>query len=474
MLDIVELVNNTMSWVELVGALTNTNIKIKEEEDGKIGILYTEFSTDLTECSELEKECRSVIVDKVNMKVLAFTSPNMIYNDYCVITDAAITGKSTIITECVDGTMISFYHHDGGWKVATRRCGDASQCFRWKRKKSILHLVKECVEDWDRFLETHNPDRVYSYVLVHHENRNIIDYTSRFGKNYRLLFLLLSTDRTDGFRPTYVHTEDRSPVPLVGNHYLSDPGNDVHITECYPDFGILDELNQQEDHSLSVSDLRNEGVIVTVLNPTRPTYVKLQTHTFRLCSENMIGDFLPGSAEFYITLYQKNSLDIFMNKLRNETYYVTKNGATFQIKGLIDSMFKVLTSEILHLFKLLWDIKYGWQRDENKAVYQSLPQEYKKMFYHLRGIYFNKKIQPMTIDRFVTVKTVYDMLKTCPASTITELVRERTTFLSDPSKKISKMLHEYHQNEFMTKLLKVINEAVEFVIQKSMVTAYPK
>jgi len=315
---------------------------------------------------------------------------------------------------------------------------------------------------------------VYSYVLVHHENRNIIDYTSRFGKNYRLLFLLLSTDRTDGFRPTYVHTEDRSPVPLVGNHYLSDPGNDVHITECYPDFGILDELNQQEDHSLSVSDLRNEGVIVTVLNPTRPTYVKLQTHTFRLCSENMIGDFLPGSAEFYITLYQKNSLDIFMNKLRNETYYVTKNGATFQIKGLIDSMFKVLTSEILHLFKLLWDIKYGWQRDENKAVYQSLPQEYKKMFYHLRGIYFNKKIQPMTIDRFVTVKTVYDMLKTCPASTITELVRERTTFLSDPSKKISKMLHEYHQNEFMTKLLKVINEAVEFVIQKSMVTAHPK
>ena len=57
--------------------------------------------------------------------------------------------------------------------------------------------------------------------------------------------------------------------------------------------------------------------------------------------------------------------------------------------GIIDSVFKVCTSELYELFKILWDIKTGKQLDTE--IYKILPKEYKTILYNIRGIYFKKK-----------------------------------------------------------------------------------
>ena len=62
---------------------------------------------------------------------------------------------------------------------------------------------------------------------------------------------------------------------------------------------------------------------------------------------------------------------------------------SYDTVGIIDSVFKVCTSELYELFKMLWDIKTGKQLDTE--IYKILPKEYKTVLYNIRGIYYKKK-----------------------------------------------------------------------------------
>jgi hypothetical protein len=307
--------------------------------------------------------------------------------------------------------------------------------------------VNDLNTDWDSFCNAHNPNYIYTYVLVHSENIQLIDYTSRFGENYKKIILSLIRDKTSlqSYRNNFCDFYN------TNHNFIKN----FVISKQLDDYSLLDDINKVDDFITTIKQITNEGLLVSF---DSDTYIKLHNNAYKIYHSTSNLNYVPTSSQHYISLYQTNMLDIYFNKFCDESVY-----NEYQVKGLIDNVFKLLTTEILFLFKFLWDIKLGTQQYENKEIYNDLPTEYKKLFYSLRGIYFKKKVL-LDDQKYITIKVVYDLLKNTSPNTILQLIKERKDFVCDKSKKINDVLKLHHKTENVEKLLTTIDVAVDFCL----------
>jgi hypothetical protein len=138
-----------------------------------------------------------------------------------------------------------------------------------------------------------------------------------------------------------------------------------------------------------------------------------------------------------IYLYQNNKLLDYFNQTPNSNFVKFVNplnmSESFFTVGVIDSTFKVCTSELFELFKNLWSLKTG--KSQNKELYDLLPKEYKDMMYGVRGLYYKKKatLFENTNDKtneelknsHLTINDIYNHLKKLPVETFLEFLRVR-------------------------------------------------
>ena len=446
--------NKFNKYEELTNDIIETKIKIKEcKKNPDLALLYIPFRVKITAISDIEKACRSVIIDKHTLKIVAFSYPVIFYNDYVSLTNCEITKDTRNIIECIEGTMLTFYNHNNDWLLSTRKCIDAENSF-WRNSKSHMELFVECLKsDWTTFCSAHNPDYIYTYILVHHKNKQLINYNDIYGKDYKkiLISLIRKKDNLE-----IVNSECKSSVYLNPEYFTTD---NFIVSKQYNDYSLLDQINENDDQIETVAQIKNEGLLVSFYSENgKETYVKLHNNAYKIYQETSNLNYIPTSSQHYISLYQTNMLDHYFNKFSGELFY-----KEFQIKSLIDNMFKMLTSEMLFLFKFLWDIKFGTQKPENKDIYNDLPTEYKKFFYVLRGIYFKKKVL-LNENKYITVKVVYDLLKTTPPDTILALLQERKKNVMQKSTQICIILEEYHKTEYVEKLAAVIDPSIDYCL----------
>ena len=81
----------------------------------------------------------------------------------------------------------------------------------------------------------------------------------------------------------------------------------------------------------------------------------------------------------------------------------------------IDTVFKLCASELLELFKLMWDIKSGNKIENN--IYNVLPKEYKYIMFKLRGILYSNK--------FLKINNIYLLLKSLHITYLISLLISR-------------------------------------------------
>ena len=151
------------------------NINIKEFEDSNLVIISNSFTRKNSKTPILEKECKSLIIDKDTLDIICYTYDDIFYNqdakDY--ILQNELTEYS--IQECFEGTLLSFFNYGGVWNVATRQCIDAKNSI-WSSNKSYYDLFLDCIDvTFDEFTTHLKPEYNYYFVLVHHENKNIVD-----------------------------------------------------------------------------------------------------------------------------------------------------------------------------------------------------------------------------------------------------------------------------------------------------------
>jgi hypothetical protein len=231
------------------------NIKVKKFKNrSDIVLLHNNYKMgEIYEYKELYEQCRSIVLD--------FT---LSFNDNVVVTYAnsiptrvdANTYMTNIYSdhdkcyEAYDGTMITVYCHNGEWYFGTSSCPDANSSKFSHPNKTHGNMFDEILykyygnqltnEDMklqpneismilrNKFVASLNQEMAYEFIIIHHENVHIIDYTNVLGENYKEL-IHVNTKNRGTLIEEDIHTKKVKELANIGINYPREFGN---ITEA--------------------------------------------------------------------------------------------------------------------------------------------------------------------------------------------------------------------------------------------------
>ena len=304
-----ELINNFPDLENFRNELYKKNILSKDYVDENLFLVYHKFEQQST--TLLDNECRSLVIDRNTKKIISFSCETPIVNseglEYLLLNQQG----NRIINKCYEGTLLSVFYHGSKWYISTRRCLNSNESI-WGVNKSHFNMFMEVLnnsgyENLDSFTNKLNKDYCYYFVLIHFQNKNVVQFT---------------------LPPKY------------------------------------------------------EGVVIKCFdtNINRYRLIKLQTMNYQFAksigSEKNIFMGL-------IHLYQTSKLNEYVTQMPNLKKIVNplNTNQSFDTIGTIDALFKVCTSEIFELFKILYDIKNGKHIDN--TLYKLLPKEYKDILFSI-------------------------------------------------------------------------------------------
>lgn len=408
--------------------LFKKSILTKEyNEDGLI-LLYYKFDSPVI--NELQRECRSLILNLNTLKIVSYSCETCLLNkeglDFMLLNH----NKPKIINECYEGTYLSLFYFNDKWYLSTRRCLNSKESKI--NSKSHYEMFEEVLKksnykDFDEFTNKLSKNNSYYFVLIHHENKHLIDYTYKFDNNYTKLCL------------SSVKNEDMIEL-LDKNYKLDIIDNNIILSEEYSDLSEFDKKNNNIDYSSP----KNEGIIIKIWNNEYNKYnlIKLQyiNYQFSLISSNKININIEkldtNIYKGFLYLYQNEKLLDFINKKNFDKIQNPFNeNESYDLIGLIDATFKVCTSELFELFKILWSLKDGKQ--QNNELYNILPKEYKNILYGIKGIYYKKKASydvNNIKNSHLKINDIYNYLKSIPIDNLYAFIRMRKLMFNYTSK----------------------------------------
>jgi|TARA_B110000259_G_scaffold137498_1_gene154812 hypothetical protein len=138
---------------------------------------------------DLYNECRSVILD--------FSSPNVILCKAPVIPETLkyedVINKYPDDIEChiaYDSTLVYAYYCDE-WIFSTNTCTNIDNSKFNHPVKSYGEMFNESLPiSREEFTLNLDKNNVYTFGIIHYDNKKYIDYTNEFGENYKKLILL--------------------------------------------------------------------------------------------------------------------------------------------------------------------------------------------------------------------------------------------------------------------------------------------
>uniref|UniRef100_A0A6C0CDJ3 Uncharacterized protein n=1 Tax=viral metagenome TaxID=1070528 RepID=A0A6C0CDJ3_9ZZZZ len=203
---------------------------------------------------ELYEQCRSIVLDfslNCNNNIVvtyANSIPERInYNTYIstlVGSDAKASSDTDKVYEAYDGTIITVYHYKDEWYFGTSSCPDANSSKFSHPTKTHGNMFDEILYKYFRhhltaedtaltaeelsaklrglFVQHLDPAMAYEFIIVHHENRHIVDYTGLLGENYMEMFhintkhrcSLAENDIMSSIIPSLLEVGVKYPLPF--------------------------------------------------------------------------------------------------------------------------------------------------------------------------------------------------------------------------------------------------------------------
>ena len=385
------------------------------EENIKSGDLSKQISTE--DISRLKIECRSLIIDTEKKEIVSYSCNTPICNleaiNYLLNNKSSPKISNNIEKfKCYEGTLLSLFKHKNRWYLSTRRNLDSKDSI-WNNVSYydlFLDVIdNDNIKSLDEFVDNLDESYCYYFILIHHMNKNIVDYSSKFGNDYKKLCLAFVRKKNDLSEIDLTNIESENSD--IDNSLLNSVNKILSLKNIFlaekidqdADNGIYSESfsfgPESENKSKILDDplekmtsCDDEGVIIRIKNNNNIShFLKIQTYSYQFnkaigAEKNIFKGFL--------NLYQNNQLVNYLECNSNLSPYKKiinplNIQESYDTVGIIDSVFKVCTSELYELFKMLWDIKTGKQLDTE--IYKILPKEYKTVLYNIRGIYYKKK-----------------------------------------------------------------------------------
>jgi len=369
-----QLLSTNTTLESLLQSLYSQGILSKDYPDEGLILIYNNYSN--KNIKPMVRECRSIILDRNTFEIVCYTCNTPIYNLQAIkyLLDNSELEKKTY--RCYEGTLLSLFNHNNKWFLSTRRCLDSNNSV-WKNKSYFNFFMEVLQQDgytFDEFTNLLDKNIGYYFILLHHENKNIIDYTYKFGSKYKKLCLAFIRDKK-------TQLEIKLKMEFVSEH--------IFLAEELDNLTSFDKINKKNDN---YDKPQNEGIIIKIKNCNKLNILKLQNinYQFALATgpENNI-------FRGFIYLYQTDKLIKYFKNNPNFIKYkkiinpINLN-ESYDTIGVIDATFKICTSELYELFKLLWNFKTS--KHQNGELYNILTKEYKNILFAIRGIYFKKKI----------------------------------------------------------------------------------
>ena len=385
------------------------NIFVKEWKDSNL-VMILNYSNNKKsyELTSLERECRSLIIDKNTLEIICYTYDDIYYNQDAKNYLINNSDNEYLIQECFEGTFISVFYYDNKWYLSTRKCIDAKSSI-WNNEKSYYELFVECLDtDFDSFCEYLNEENNYYFILLHHENKNIVDYSKYFGKEDYKEIIHVMTRARKGHREFPLIDDSQwkiKPQFIIPKNVKDNPelfnegeynkistiieNNNLKITKIpkLNDYTKLDEANKHSSLDLPVL---TEGLIVKMYDNDSGKIVllKFQTNSYRFLSilKPSGNNMMMNCVELYKNDYLSRHVEYFPG---NAKFQLNNQDDNYDTIGVVDATFKVMTSELFELFRHLYNLKDCSHK--NSEYYNTLPSEYTIALYKIRGIYYKKK-----------------------------------------------------------------------------------
>jgi len=421
----------------LKSKLKKSGVNFKDYEDIGLLLLFNDFNK--VNKSDLEKECRSIVLNRETLEVVSYSCDDPICNSDAkhYLLNKGDSSLQQKISQCYEGTLMHLFNHNDVWYLSTRKCLNSCESV-WKAEKSHYQMFQECLEKLDikDFTSNLNKDYCYYFVLVHYQNINVVDYSSVFGENYSKLVLAIIRNKSTQTELDIYDPESLESV--ISNEYIGE--DKIILPEVFSDMTSLETENNKGFIQMPPT---NEGLLIKVYDNdvNKSLILKFQTADY-LFGQSVGPD--QNIHKGFLKLYQTNDLGNYLQNNKNfESYRKIVNpintSESFDTIGTVDAVFKVCTSESYELFKVLWDIKTGKHR--NKELYNYLPKEHKDLMFAIRGIYFQKKAEYITnkknntsgakVQRCVLkISDIYELLKSYDINKFEALLKSRRLMIN--------------------------------------------
>jgi hypothetical protein len=403
------------------------NIMTKDFPELDMTIYYNKY--DSKHKTQIEMASRSVILSKSSHNVICYTCPTPIYNMDAVQYLWRNQDKPRETFLCYEGSLISVFNYNNKWFVASRKNiynnsannnsannnsannNSANNNIGGQYKMFMDVLESDNYKTFDEF--TNKLDKKYSYhfVLIHHENDNIVNYINQFGENYKKLCFIFARD----INQKEINVNEIDTAFLSDNIFLPKKIEDADAKDFVSNLSNPNIINKPE----------YEGIIIKLNNHI----LKLQSSAYQF--HKAIG---PEKKIYlgFLSLYQNNSLkNFFVNENTKYKKIVnpSNHSESFDTIGIIDALFKVITSELYYLFYTIWNDN---GEHLNKELYSKLPKEYKDILYHIKGIYYTNKTKHIEgdDDPILKLKNIYNFIKSIDTHILEHFIRCRKLMLN--------------------------------------------
>lgn len=239
---------------------------------------------DVSHFKNLYDECRSVVLD-----MAAPAGQNVIVSFADHIPERlvgaqyeALMSPADRCAECFEGTVVTVYHYQSKWYFGTSSCPTVnSSRFHHPTlthgdmlNDALLRMLggeegnayddacmmggeettnKDAIRD--RFTKLLDPAKAYAFVLVHHHNRHVIDYTERLGPEYAKLVHLGTRDRNT-LVPEDISHQPFGPMGILYATKFQTPAEAMEVLKASPSmYGVFVVAEDGQRYKVSRDDI---------------------------------------------------------------------------------------------------------------------------------------------------------------------------------------------------------------------------
>ena len=447
------LINNildeNLTLDELKIKLKYNKILIKEYDN--LLLLYRNFNSEIY--TSLDRECRSLIISKDTYKIIAYSCPVPI-----IINKINFSINNSIIYKYYEGTLLTIFFYNNKWNISSRKCLNEGLQY---------NLFCETIKDIDFYVHL-NKDYIYNFILIHYQDKQIINYENIFGSEYKKLCLISIKDNEmnelslnlnvdinifnniifiqerlsnseQNNTETEINVNDNTEPEINDNtndntnDEINDNDNDNDNTEH--EINVNDniehkindntehEINDNTEHKINNNDNDNTEHEINVNDNTDPIIINKDGKLYKLINQDYQFKLL-NSKNIYLGMIYKYQLNKLDSKLKILNYNAI---------GIISLLLKFLSKKYLVMYTFYYNIYNGNKNLNSMKNYNSLNIEYKNLLYNLRGIYFKNKL--------IHEKYIYNYLKNLETVKLFNLICHVENI---DNKLINEIIHEFN------------------------------